>query len=148
MTTTIGPVDTGSACPLCDGAGGELVWRGDDYRVVLADEPGYPGFTRVIWNHHVAEMTDLGEADRVRLMQAVYRVESVQRSVLAPTKINLASLGNMVPHLHWHVIPRWADDPAYPDAVWAPPKRQATSATHDLAAYVETLRRAFPSTTG
>jgi diadenosine tetraphosphate (Ap4A) HIT family hydrolase len=37
---------------------------------------------------------------------------------MAPDKINLASLGNVVPHLHWHVIPRFADDPHFPNPVW------------------------------
>ena len=41
------------------------------------------------------------------------------RQVLNPTKINLASLGNMTPHLHWHVIPRFADDVNFPNPVWA-----------------------------
>jgi len=42
---------------------------------------------------------------------------------MQPTKINLASLGNVVPHLHWHVIPRWADDTHFPDPIWAPARR-------------------------
>jgi diadenosine tetraphosphate (Ap4A) HIT family hydrolase len=37
---------------------------------------------------------------------------------MQPDKINLASLGNVVPHLHWHVIPRFVDDPHFPNPVW------------------------------
>jgi diadenosine tetraphosphate (Ap4A) HIT family hydrolase len=40
-----------------------------------------------------------------------------------PDKINLASLGNVVPHLHWHVIPRWRDDSHFPAPIWATAKR-------------------------
>jgi diadenosine tetraphosphate (Ap4A) HIT family hydrolase len=40
-----------------------------------------------------------------------------------PDKVNLASLGNQTPHLHWHVVARFADDSRFPDAVWAPPRR-------------------------
>ena len=107
------------ACPLCAGDGGESVWRDDALRVVLPDEPDYPGFTRVIWHSHVAEMTDLGPAERDRLMGVVFAVERVQREVLVPDKVNLASFGNVVPHLHWHVIPRWHDDRHFPQPVWA-----------------------------
>ena len=64
-------------------------------------------------------MTDLDGPDRALLMQAVWRVEAVMREVLQPTKINLASLGNVVPHLHWHVIPRWSDDSRFPQPIWA-----------------------------
>lgn len=109
------------ACPLCESAGGDRVFADLRLRVVLPDEPDHPGFTRVIWRAHVAEMTDLAPADRGRLLDAVLRVEQVMRDVLAPDKVNLASLGNQVPHLHWHVIPRWRDDRHFPGTVWAPP---------------------------
>jgi diadenosine tetraphosphate (Ap4A) HIT family hydrolase len=112
-------------CPLCRHAGGELLWRDEFCRVVLADEPDYPGFCRVIVARHVAEMTDLDASDRARLMEVVFAVEAALREMLAPDKINLASLGNQVPHLHWHVIPRFRDDHHYPDAVWAAARRSA-----------------------
>jgi diadenosine tetraphosphate (Ap4A) HIT family hydrolase len=64
-------------------------------------------------------MTDLSDAERTRFMSLVFAVEHSLRALLAPAKINLASLGNMVPHLHWHVIPRFADDPHFPNAVWS-----------------------------
>lgn len=95
-----------AGCALCEGEGGEPVWRNARARVVLVEHARFPGFCRVIWNGHVAEQTDLMEADRRWLMEVVARVERVQREVLAPDKINLASFGNFVPHLHWHVIPR------------------------------------------
>src|SRR5690606_34704656 len=94
-------------CPLCRQNGGALLWRGKRLRAVDAGEPDYPGYTRIIWNDHVAEMSDLDEAARDELMQAVWTVERLQRELLAPDKVNLASLGNMVPHVHWHIIPRW-----------------------------------------
>jgi len=119
-----------SACPLCAGDGGEVVWRDDALRVVLPDEPDYPGFTRVVWNAHVAEMTDLSAARRQHLMRTVFAVERVQRTVLAPDKVNLASLGNVVAHLHWHVIPRWRDDRHFPQPIWgAAAGREEAAAT-------------------
>jgi diadenosine tetraphosphate (Ap4A) HIT family hydrolase len=117
-------------------------------RVILAAEPDYPGFTRVIWQAHLAEMTDLSPPDRDALMRVVCTVESVQREAFAPDKINLASFGNMVPHLHWHVIPRWRDDRHFPDPVWGraatgrddaiAARRAATEAC--LPAYLDLLR--------
>jgi len=73
----------------------------------------------VILNAHRKEMTDLAEVERARLMKTVFVVEHVLRELLAPEKINLASFGNMVPHLHWHVIPRFSDDPHFPNSVWS-----------------------------
>jgi diadenosine tetraphosphate (Ap4A) HIT family hydrolase len=102
-----------------------VLFRDDLLRVVLVDEAGYPGFVRVIVNAHVREMTDLVPADRQRLLAAVLAVESAQREALAPHKINLASFGNVTPHLHWHVIPRFADDAHFPEPVWGTRQREA-----------------------
>jgi diadenosine tetraphosphate (Ap4A) HIT family hydrolase len=63
-------------------------------------------------------MSDLTPAERMQLNDAVWHVELALRDVMAPGKINVASLGNMTPHLHWHVIPRFADDAHFPNPVW------------------------------
>ena len=115
-------------CPLCDTPGGQTLWQDDFCRVVLADEPDYPGFLRVILNTHVKEMTDLPATDQQALMRVVLAAEAALREVMAPDKVNLASLGNVVPHLHWHVIPRFADDPHFPNPVWGERKRTAPHA--------------------
>lgn len=98
---------------------GQLIWRGDDCRVILVNDPDLPGFCRVIWNHHVAEMTDLSYGEREHLMTLVFTVEEAVRHVMHPDKVNVAALGNMVPHIHWHVIPRFKDDAFFPGSAWS-----------------------------
>ena len=111
-------------CPLCQQDGGVLVWRGDKLRVIRADEAGFPAFYRVVWNAHVAEFSDLNTADRAHCMDVVVQVEQALRTHLQPTKINLAALGNMVAHLHWHVIARFDWDSHFPAPVWAAAQRE------------------------
>ncbi len=112
-------------CELCAGPGGALIHDDGRLRVVVVDEPDYPGFVRVVWNAHVRELTDLSAAERAHLMQAVFAVERAQREVMRPHKVNVASLGNMTPHVHWHVIPRFEDDAHFPKPVWAERLRPA-----------------------
>ena len=107
-------------CELCHGAGGRLLWQNGLARVVAVDEPGLPGFLRVIAARHVREMTDLPPEECTRLLVLVLAVERHLRAALQPDKMNLASLGNVTPHVHWHVIPRWRDDRHFPGPVWAP----------------------------
>jgi diadenosine tetraphosphate (Ap4A) HIT family hydrolase len=117
-------------CQLCQSAGGEVIWEDDRCRVVRVDGAegtGFPGYCRVVWHAHVAEITDLAAAARQHLMNVVFAVEAALRQLVAPDKINLAALGNMVPHLHWHVIPRWRDDSHFPAALWAAPVRPVPS---------------------
>jgi len=145
------PVAQEASCALCGPDTEGVLVRAARWRIVLVDDADHPAFTRVIWNAHVAEMSDLAETDRRTLFDLVVRVESVQREVLSPDKVNLASLGNQVPHLHWHVIPRWRDDRHFPNAVWGAARDDA----HEQAAarsaavlarrdeYVDALRRCF-----
>ena len=125
-----------NACELCSGAGGEVLVQNAEWRVILVDDAHYPGFCRVVWNAHAAEMTELVPAQRSSLMQAVCKVEQALRDVMQPAKINLASLGNMVPHLHWHVIPRYRDDAHFPNPIWG-------TATHAPDAAALAARRAL-----
>jgi diadenosine tetraphosphate (Ap4A) HIT family hydrolase len=93
--------------------------------VVAIDEPDYPGFVRVILGRHAREMGDLDPDEREALMAVVFTVEAVVRDTMCPHKMNLASLGNMTPHVHWHVIPRFHDDRHFPHPVWSAPQRDA-----------------------
>jgi diadenosine tetraphosphate (Ap4A) HIT family hydrolase len=110
-------------CVFCREEGGDVLWQNDVLRVVLAEEHDYPGFCRVIWRAHVAEFSDLDPAARDSLMRVVNAAECAIRRVMQPVKVNLASLGNQVPHVHWHVIPRFTNDSHFPLAIWAPRQR-------------------------
>jgi len=117
-----------ASCELCQHDGGRVLWREPLLRVLRVEDPEYPGMLRVVCNAHVREMTDLPLADRERIMQVVFAVEAVLRRVLAPHKINLASLGNVTPHLHWHVVPRFADDAHFPQPIWGARQRDPDGA--------------------
>lgn len=112
-----------SPCPLCAPTGEEILYLSDLYRIISVNDANWPGFCRVILNAHAREMTDLAVDDQSSIMKAVCATESVLRELMRPDKINLASLGNVVPHVHWHVIPRWKEDSHFPDPIWASSKR-------------------------
>ncbi len=126
-----------AGCPLCEGPGGDLVFRDAAFRVIRTDEGGFAAFYRVVWNEHFPELSDLAPADRALCLEAVVAVEKSLRAHLHPAKVNLASLGNLVPHLHWHVIARFDWDSHFPAPVWAPARREAPAAQ---AARVAALR--------
>ena len=107
---------------------GQLIWRGDDCRIILVNDADLPGFCRVIWNRHASEMTDLTYGEREHLMTLVFAVEAAIRRVMHPDKVNIAALGNMVPHIHWHVIPRFKDDVFFPGSAWSDKLRETSEA--------------------
>lgn len=115
-------------CPICQADSEDILLQTPNLRVIAVhNEAGSPAFCRVIWHAHVAEMTDLPPESRHEIMDMVYRVETAMRKVLRPAKINLASLGNVVPHLHWHIIARFENDANFPAPIWA-----ASTRKHDM----------------
>ena len=137
------------ACPLCEADGGTLIWRGEKLRVIRADEAGFPAFYRVVWNAHVTEFSDLSAADRAHCMDVVVQVEQALRAHLQPTKINLATLGNMVAHLHWHVIARFDWDSHFPAPMWATAQRPSPAAQQAaVSARLPALEAALQSKLG
>lgn len=102
-----------------------MIWRGADFRLIRADDALLPALYRVVWNAHVAEFSDLSALQRLSCMDAVVLTEQTLRAVLQPDKINLASLGNVVPHVHWHVVARWRWDAYWPQSAWSEVQRLA-----------------------
>jgi len=111
-------------CELCESAGGRVLWQDHLCRVVGVDDADYPGFCRVIATRHVREMTTSPPRSAERSRGGPRRRGGGARGDAAD-KMNVASLGNVTPHVHWHVIPRFAGDRHFPGPVWAEPRRQA-----------------------
>ena len=128
---------TSNPCELCNPASEDLLWQDPLCRVVGVADERYPGFCRVILNAHVKEMTDLQPSEQNHLMHVVLLTERVVRELAEPDKVNLASLGNVVPHLHWHVIPRWHDDGQFPAPIWADAGRDSPVRPRTVASWPE-----------
>jgi len=107
-----------NTCALCQSSPHQILWQDEFCRVVLLNDADYPAYCRVELLTHVKEMTDLAPQDRARTMQVVFAVERAIREIIQPDKINLASLGNKTPHMHWHVIPRFEGDKHFPNSHW------------------------------
>lgn len=132
-------------CLLCLAGNEQLIWENGLVRVINANEPDYPCYTRVIWQQHVKEMTDLPESQQLAFMRYVFCVESVQRDILKPEKINLAQFGNMVPHLHWHIIPRYKNDRHFPGSTWNPPRFERANAPAQYQAWLANINSQKPT---
>lgn len=107
-----------NACVLCDSDGGEVICRNDLFRIIWVEDKNYPGFVRVILNQHCQEMSDLAEDAATTIFKTLLKIEKILVELYRPDKINLASLGNVVPHLHWHIIPRYKNDLHFPNPIW------------------------------
>lgn len=111
-------------CVLCHPQKENVVWKNKELRVIQVDDPLFPGYFRVIWNKHIAEMSDLTDDELQLLEKVLLTVEKVVREQMQPDKINWAQFGNMVPHLHWHIIARYRDDSHFPESIWGLKQRE------------------------
>jgi len=109
-------------CPLCNSTKENIIYKNKLFRVVLVDD--IPAFTRIILNRHIAEFSDLNLEESLEISKTIYRIEKAMLKHIKPDKINIASLGNYVPHLHIHIIPRYKNDSWYPDSIWSEKKRE------------------------
>lgn len=120
-------------CPLCGDNLQNVIFENDCAKILFVIENNY-AILRVVAQKHVKEMTDLAEHECMALMKMVFACESVFRGLLKPDKINLASLGNCVPHVHWHVIARFKNDSHFPNSIWAKPHQMSSAPKVNTAA--------------
>ena len=91
---------------------GERIFAGEVSDAYLQRRDVQRGYTVIVWRgRHVAEPTELDQDEAVAYWLEVLRVGRAIESVLDPVKLNYDTLGNSMPHLHTHVVPRYADDP-------------------------------------
>lgn len=107
-----------STCPLCLFDDESIIYKNNIFRVILVNDDNYPGFIRLIVNEHVKEMSDLPDNVSDIVFKTLLKIEKTVRVILKPDKVNLASLGNVVPHVHWHIIPRYKTDRHFPNPIW------------------------------
>jgi diadenosine tetraphosphate (Ap4A) HIT family hydrolase len=142
----------GRGCPLCaqgrpDEAPSAIRFFAgqvsDGYLVRAAPQRG---FTWVVWRgRHVAEPTELSNDEAALYWREVLKVARAIEEYLKPVKLNFNILGNAVPHLHTHVIPRYAIDPKpgwpFPFPEDDPPPRNEAELRADVEALREILGR-------
>ena len=105
-------------CFFCQNSGGEILFNNKLFRIILIADENYLGYLRIVANSHLKELTDLADSDNLAMYQAVLQCEKILRQIFNPDKINIASFGNVTPHIHWHIIPRFANDKHYPNPIW------------------------------
>jgi len=111
--------------------------------VVLNRDQFFPGYTLLFTRDHVTELFHLNQKMRRELIDEVSRVAAALFSVFQPQKINYELLGNMVPHMHWHLVPRHTADPLWPRPIWAESHIELTLAAEEYHGRIELIRKAL-----
>lgn len=132
-----------NACPMCTRWQDEPELRIAEFEhsyAVLNRDQFFPGYCLLFTRDHATELFHLQPAVRAGLMEEVNRLAAALHRAFAPTKMNYELLGNMVPHIHWHLVPRHAGDPLWPRPIWSAPHTEVHPAPAELAAAISRIR--------
>lgn len=111
--------------------------------VVLNRDQFFAGYCFVLSKAHVTELFHLDASTRRGIIEEVNRVAAALHQVFTPTKINYELLGNMVPHMHWHIVPRFSDDPLWPKPIWSEAHSEKFLAPQEYAERIALIRAAL-----
>jgi diadenosine tetraphosphate (Ap4A) HIT family hydrolase len=145
------------ACPLCARLGGLEAGTDPDFiamlehsAVVLGDSFAWPGWCTLILREHAEHLDLLAPEHRDAVMAEAGRVGAALRAAGLASRINYECLGNVVNHIHWHVIPRRADEPEPRATVWTRPgvERERGGTDQDRRRVIERVRAALRTLPG
>ncbi len=134
------------ACPMCTKWEAEADLRIVELRqcyVLLNRDQFFPGYAFVVAKEHVTELFHLERSARAALVEEVNSIALALNSLFKPDKMNYELLGNMVPHMHWHLVPRFRSDPLWPRPIWAEPHEEAVLTPAQYAERIELIRKAL-----
>lgn len=109
--------------------------------VTLNRDQFFPGYCFVFAKKHVTELFHLEQPVRSGIMEEVSWVAAALYGLFAPTKINYELLGNMVPHMHWHLVPRFTTDPLWPRPIWSEPHEPLELTPEEYAGRIAMIRK-------
>ena len=108
--------------------------------VLLNRDQFFPGYTIVVAKDHVTELFHLDRQARSEVLDEVTRVAKALYNLFKPAKMNYELLGNMVPHMHWHLVPRFARDLLWPRPIWTEPHEEVILPPAEYAGRIAAVR--------
>jgi len=85
----------------------------------LNPDQAFEGYTFLTLKWHEEELYKLADKDRKQFLEDMSLVANALSKAFKPDKMNYELLGNSMPHLHWHLVPRYTSDPMWGRPIWA-----------------------------
>ena len=132
------------SCKACSGT-----WPGSDHFIAdlglsmayLHEDQYFPGWAVVVFKRHAIELFHLAPTERIQLMEEVSQFAKVLAETFDAKKMNYGLLGNQMPHIHWHLIPRLSNDPAPLQPVWRIPHDRITLSADRIQATIARIKK-------
>jgi diadenosine tetraphosphate (Ap4A) HIT family hydrolase len=115
------------------------IYRNQNIHIVV--EPNDIPWLKIFTNHPYKEMSDVPKEIRYEIYDMLDCIEKVMIEYYNPTKINIASFGNYMPHVHWHIMARFENDAYYPEPMWGQKQRESMLDLPPFELFVEKLSK-------
>ncbi len=117
--------------------GSESIWENDHLRIEIekSEIPWLKIFTKLPYR----EMSEVPPETKRQIYTLLDLIEREMLSYYKPTKINIASFGNYMPHVHWHIMARFEEDSYFPEPMWGVKQREATLVLPSEEIFIEQL---------
>lgn len=130
-------------CGKYGAAGPLLIAELETARAFLHEDQFFPGYVLLVLRRHATELYELEAGERRAHLEEVSRVAQALARAFQPVKMNYELLGNQVPHIHWHLVPRLATDPDLRSPIWRVDHRPAPLAPAAARERIERIQRAL-----
>ena len=94
---------------------------------------------KIFTQHAYKEMSEVPKEIRSEIYELLDIIEKEMIDYYKPDKINIASFGNYVPHVHWHVMARFKEDSYFPEPMWGEKQRETMLQLPPFKTFVERL---------
>ena len=104
---------------------------------------------KIFTKHPYKEMSEVPSSIKLEIYTLLDIIEKEMITYYNPTKINIASFGNYVPHVHWHIMARFSEDSYYPEPMWGKKQRDGELDLPSFEIFEKRLRQilsGYPST--
>lgn len=125
--TTWNDLARGIDCPLCAPRPGsnehwDLVAALSVSSLYLSKNQTYRGHCQLVFDfRHATRLDQLSAEEWRAFSDDLFKAQAAVMRAVRPDHINIESLGNVVPHLHWHIVPRYSNDPRWGEPIWLTP---------------------------
>ncbi len=116
-----------------------MVFEND--KIFVEVEPFEIPWLKIFAKQPCKEWSECDEDTKAQIFRAIDIIERAMLRFYNPDKINIASFGNMLPQVHWHVQARFASDSYFPDPVWGKKRREAQLDLPDMEEFIDRVRK-------
>ena len=110
-------------------------------RLYIEIEPSEIPWLKIFTKIPYKEMSEAPQSIKEEIYALLDLIEKAMIEYYTPEKINIASFGNYMPHLHWHIMARFKNDSYFPEPMWGKKQRESTLTLPDMEGFVVLLKK-------